>query len=160
MFSQQHWKTPENALITFIFINWGITIHFTTNWSLGAPDIIFLKIRLSASAFFIASVHMQQTNLIRFQSHESGIVWFRFAFHVNLALNKAEGSAETCLQHWKSLFYIQKLLCPLLSLPIFDELFFFLIYTTLRWLTDVFRRKRSRFLILWNKTDRMSLLKC
>ena len=38
MFSQQHRKTPENALITFIFINWGIIIHFTTNWSLGAPD--------------------------------------------------------------------------------------------------------------------------
>ena len=37
MFSQQHWKTPENALITFIFINWGIIIHFTTNLSLGAP---------------------------------------------------------------------------------------------------------------------------
>ena len=31
-------KTPENALITFIFISWGIIIHFTTNWSLGAPD--------------------------------------------------------------------------------------------------------------------------
>ena len=30
--------TPENALITFIFINWGIIIHFTTNWSWGAPD--------------------------------------------------------------------------------------------------------------------------
>ena len=37
MFSQQHWKTPENALITFIFMNWGIIIHFTTNWSFGAP---------------------------------------------------------------------------------------------------------------------------
>ena len=37
MFSQQQGKTPENALITFIFINWGIIIHFTTNWSLGAP---------------------------------------------------------------------------------------------------------------------------
>ena len=30
-------KTPENDLITFIFINWRIIIHFTTNWSLGAP---------------------------------------------------------------------------------------------------------------------------
>ena len=38
MFSQQHRETPENALITFIFINWGIIIHFTTNWSLGAPE--------------------------------------------------------------------------------------------------------------------------
>ena len=38
MFSQQHRKTPENALITFIFINCGIIIHFTTNWSLGAPE--------------------------------------------------------------------------------------------------------------------------
>ena len=36
IFSQQYWKTPENALITYIFINWGIMIHFSTNWSLGA----------------------------------------------------------------------------------------------------------------------------
>ena len=55
MFSQQHWKTPENALITFIFINWGIIIHFTTNWSLGAPEhtsseviIIQLQINLNS----------------------------------------------------------------------------------------------------------------
>ena len=31
-------KTPENALIKYISINWGIIIHFSTNWSLGAPD--------------------------------------------------------------------------------------------------------------------------
>ena len=37
IFSQQHSKTREDALITFIFINGGIIIHFTTNWSLGAP---------------------------------------------------------------------------------------------------------------------------
>ena len=42
MFSQQHWKTPGNALITFIFINWGIIIHFTTNWSLGGPECLAL----------------------------------------------------------------------------------------------------------------------
>ena len=39
IFSQQYWKTPENALITFIFINWGIIIYFSTNWSLGAPVV-------------------------------------------------------------------------------------------------------------------------
>ena len=31
-------KTLENALITFIFIPWGIIIHFSTSWSLGAPN--------------------------------------------------------------------------------------------------------------------------
>ena len=36
-------KKPENALITFIFINWGIIIHFTTNWSLGAPAFPLIK---------------------------------------------------------------------------------------------------------------------
>ena len=45
MFSQQHWKTPENALITFIFITWGIIIHFTTNWSLGAPVYKWCRVR-------------------------------------------------------------------------------------------------------------------
>ena len=55
MFSQQHGKTPENALITFIFINWGIIIHFTTNWSLGAPviwhSLFFLYANIYLSQF-------------------------------------------------------------------------------------------------------------
>jgi len=30
-------KTSENSIITFILINWGVIINFSTNWSFGAP---------------------------------------------------------------------------------------------------------------------------
>ena len=79
MLSQQHWKTPENALITFIFINWCIIIHFTTNWSLGAPDaspevMIFLSQYASQSKSIISETwnHSKRYSMQKVGNFERG----------------------------------------------------------------------------------------